>query len=79
MPGPGRSTLFRKWDGGVVSGLQLLCLWLGRPESVSDGVCRAALEPQRVRKCLDPSAASLVAWTHLVWECRRGAQDRNFG
>lgn len=72
VPGPSRSTLFRKWDGGVVSGLQLLCLWLGRPESVSDGVCRAALEPQRVRKCLDPSAASLDSSALGTWEGSMG-------
>lgn len=28
----------QSFGSGGVSGLQLLCLWLGRPESVSDGV-----------------------------------------
>lgn len=51
---PARAHCF---GSGGVSGLQLLCLWLGRPESVSDGVSAEQPLSPGVGKGSDPSAA----------------------
>lgn len=72
---PARAHCF---GSGGVSAVQLLCLWLGRPESVSDGV--SAEQPPspgglgRAHTHQQLSAAALP-----VRECGRGAGDSNFG
>lgn len=59
---PARAHCFGSGGG---SGLQLLCLWLGRPESVSDGVCAeqplspGGLGRARTHQQLSPAAGAL--------------------
>lgn len=56
------------FGSGGVSGLQLLCLWLGRPESVSDGL--SAEQPLNAyglgsaQTHQDPP----LLWAQPVWE-----------
>lgn len=66
--------------------MQLPCLWLGRPQSVSDGApAEQPPSPRRLEKCSHPSAASRAAASTSclglaglgVWDARGGmAQPR---
>lgn len=84
VPGPCRSARLRKWGG---SGLQLPCLWLGRPQIVSDGAsAEQPPSPRRLESACTPQQPPGLrhqpparAW--LVWECGmpEGAWDSPVG